>query len=72
MAASWLVGVPPISSNGGQGKGINPGYSCSMDINSKPSGGGRVSGGVVRGTVHPSSKGAASSGSVKAAMKGKY
>lgn len=70
--AAWFAGgVPPVSKNGGAGKGINAGYPCGHMINSKPSGGGRVSGGWQRGTLHPSSKNPAPvAPSVKAAMKG--
>lgn len=71
MAASWLVGVPPVSGKGGAAKGINYGYPCGHMINAKPSGGGRVSGGWQRGTLHPSAKNPAPNvPSVKAAMKG--
>jgi hypothetical protein len=64
-------GAPSRSGAYATGKGISDGYPCATLINSKPSGGGRVSGGWERGTLHPSAKNPAPNApSVKAAMKG--
>ena len=52
----FAKGAPARSASFVAGKGINAGYSCSMEINSKPSGGGRDGGGTSGAVVHPRSK----------------
>jgi hypothetical protein len=53
------------------GNGINPGYGCGMNINAKPTGGGRIAGGYQRGTAHPKAKNLPSNNpSAKTALKG--
>ena len=50
-------GAPARSAAFVAGKGISTGYACGVNINSKPSGGGRVSSsGVQTATKHPRSQ----------------
>ena len=64
-------GAPSRSDSFVKGKGINDGPVAQMNINSSPTGGGRVQGGWQRGTLHPSAKNPAPNApSVSAAMKG--
>jgi len=53
----FAKGAPSRSASFVAGKGINAGYPCATNINSKPSGGGRVSGsGMQTATKHPKSQ----------------
>lgn len=49
-------GAPARSAAFVAGKGISSGYACGVNINSKPSGGGRADGGTRKMVVHPRSK----------------
>ena len=74
MGAEIQPGLPAKATQGSArsgGNGINPGCSCDMTINAKPTGGGRVAGGYQRGTAHPSAKNLAPTNpSATAALKG--
>ena len=59
MAAEIQPGLPAKASQGSArvgGNGINPGPTCDMNVNDKPSGGGRTDAGWQTGTPHPSAK----------------